>query len=670
MRDQLAEARSRIDNSGLQSDVPRSGGERVDSLDALNDMSALQEALRQSEDRFKAFFESSAFGAARAQFTTGRFLEVNETLCEMTGYSRRELLERTLLDITHPDDRPRTIKSLQEQSRNTPSFRHIEKRFLRKDGQSVWVHVAKHVVMGEQGGPESFAAVIIDVSASKKSEHLLADNLNELRLSQEVGKVRTFDWNILTNEVFWSANAEELFGLPPNGFGGSVEHWRQCVLPSDLEQLEARMADTFSHGIQDWRAEYRVVRTDGSTKWIETQAKITYDPHARPIRMFGISLDINERKEAEDALRRSETEAKARADELAAILDAVPTMTFIAHDPACQKMTSSRAAYEQLRLPPGANTSKSAPQQERPANFRPMKDGRELSPEELPVQRAAATGRAVRDCELSLVFDDGTVREIFGHAVPLMDAEGAVRGAVGAFVDITARKRVDELTIKEEIHRQLLKHEMLAREEERRRLARELHDESGQMLASLLAGLQTIERAKTLKAAKGKVAALRELTSSAIREMSRLAQDLHPIILDDLGLAVALKNYASGYSALHEIETEVSIVGLDSKRLPEIVERGLYRIVQEALTNVARHAHAKSVSLFVNVEGERLIMTIIDDGSGFDAAELQSSGHLGCQGMRERAVMLAGELTIESELGQGTRITVEVPLAGELPGSH
>jgi PAS domain S-box-containing protein len=633
-------------------------------------MPALQIALRQSEDRFKAFFESSAFGAARAQFTTGRFLEVNETLCKMTGYSRQELMERTLLDITHPDDRARTIQSLQEQSRNTPSFRHIEKRFLRKDGQSVWVHVAKHVVMGEQGDPESFAAVIIDVSASKESEHLLAANLNELKLSQEVGKVRTFDWNILTNEVFWSANAEELFGLPPNGFGGSVEHWRQCVLPSDLAQLEARMADTFSHGIQDWRAEYRVVRTDGSTKWIETQAKITYDPHGRPIRMFGISLDINERKEVDDALRRSETEAKARADELAAILDAVPTMTFIAHDPACQKMTSSRAAYEQLRLPQGANTSKSAPQQERPANFRPMKDGRELSSEELPVQRAAATGRAVRDCELSLVFDDGTVREIFGHAVPLMDAEGAVRGAVGAFVDITARKRVDELIIKEEIHRQLLKHEMLAREEERRRLARELHDESGQMLASLLAGLQTIERAKTLKAAKGKVAALRELTSSAIKEMSRLAQDLHPIVLDDLGLAVALKHYVSGYSELHGIQAELNIVGLDSRRLPQVLERGLYRIVQEALTNVARHAHANRVSLLVNVGTERLVMTIIDDGCGFAAVEPRSSGHMGCQGMRERAAMLTGELTIESELGQGTRITVAVPIAGERPGSH
>jgi len=663
MQNQPTEARPSVGAS------PRLG-EDSSTTSAVDDLRASQEALRQSEKRFTAFFESSAFGAARAEFTTGRLLEVNETFCKMTGYSRRELLERNLLDITHPDDRLRTIQSLQEQSRNTPSFRHIEKRFLRKDGQSLWVHVAKHVVMGEQGNPESFAAVIIDVSEGKKSERLLADNLNELRLSQEVGKVRTFDWNIVTNEVVWSANAEELFALPPNSFGGNVEHWRQCVLPSDLEQLEARMADTFADGIQDWRAEYRVVRADGLTKWIESQAKITYDADGRPLRMFGISLDINERKEAEEALRRSETEARARADELAAILDAVPTMTFIAHDPACLKMTSSRAAYEQLRLPPGANSSKSAPPEERPANFRPMKEGRELPPEELPVQRAASTGKAVRDCELSLVFDDGTVREIFGHAVPLMDAEGAVRGAVGAFVDITARKRVDELTIKEEIHRQLLKHEMLAREEERRRLARELHDESGQMLASLLAGLQTIERAKTLSAAKGKVAALRELTSNAIREMSRLAQDLHPIILDDLGLAVALKHYISGYSELHGIQAELNIVGLNDRRLPQVLERGLYRIVQEALTNVARHAHAKSVSILVHVGAERLVMTIIDDGCGFAAVELRSPGHLGCQGMRERAAMLAGELTIESELGRGTRITVSVPIAGDLPGSH
>jgi two-component system, cell cycle sensor histidine kinase and response regulator CckA len=155
------------------------------------------------------------------------------------------------------------------------------------------------------------------------------------------------------------------------------------------------------------------------------------------------------RREAEDLkrfsteLERSEAAARARSTELAAIMDAVPAITFIAHDPECQRMTSNRAGYELLRLPPGANTSKSAPEGERPSTYRMLKNGRELSPDELPVQMAAA-GREVQNCEYTFAFADGSSREILGNAVPLLDESGKVRGAVSAYIDITERKRAEQ----------------------------------------------------------------------------------------------------------------------------------------------------------------------------------------------------------------------------------
>jgi signal transduction histidine kinase len=142
-------------------------------------------------------------------------------------------------------------------------------------------------------------------------------------------------------------------------------------------------------------------------------------------------------------LGRSIARSSARDAELAAIMDVVPAVTFITRDPECQRMTTNRAGHDLLRLPPGTNTSKSIPENERASNYRILRDGRELSPDELPMQLAAA-GREIRDCEYTIAFDDGSSRSVFGNAVPLLDDRGEVRGAVGAFIDITERKRVEQ----------------------------------------------------------------------------------------------------------------------------------------------------------------------------------------------------------------------------------
>ena len=146
-------------------------------------------------------------------------------------------------------------------------------------------------------------------------------------------------------------------------------------------------------------------------------------------------------------MRESEAKAKARADELATVMEAVPAITFLAHDPSCRSMSCSHASRQFLRLPEGVSPSKSAPGGEKPTHFHVIKDGRELAPEELPVQMAAATGRDVRDFALTIMFNDGTARDLFGDAVPLFDESGNVRGAVGAFMDITERNRAQEALI-------------------------------------------------------------------------------------------------------------------------------------------------------------------------------------------------------------------------------
>ena len=163
-----------------------------------------------------------------------------------------------------------------------------------------------------------------------------------------------------------------------------------------------------------------------------------------PKKDFFVSIfsDITDRKLAEDALRRREAEARARAEELAILMDTVPALIFIAHDPECRRMSCSKKTYQFMHVPEWGNVSMSAPEEERPTSYRVMKDGNELTPDQLPMQ-IATTGREVHDFELTFIFNDGTSRDLLGDAVPLFDDSGKVRGSVGIFLDITEHKRLE-----------------------------------------------------------------------------------------------------------------------------------------------------------------------------------------------------------------------------------
>ena len=144
---------------------------------------------------------------------------------------------------------------------------------------------------------------------------------------------------------------------------------------------------------------------------------------------------------AEDAMRKAHSDELARATELQAIMDAVPVAMFVSHDPECRNIIGNRRAYELLRAPPGSNLSKSAPNGEKPADYRVMRDGKEIPSHELPMQKAAATGQSLYLIEFEFVLEDGSRYNMIGSAVPFLDPESRSRGSVGTFVDITERKQ-------------------------------------------------------------------------------------------------------------------------------------------------------------------------------------------------------------------------------------
>src|SRR5580692_9151969 len=175
--------------------------------------------------------------------------------------------------------------------------------------------------------------------------------------------------------------------------------------------------------------------------------------------------------------------------------------------------------------------------------------------------------------------------------------KGHALGMVITDLSQQKRKQAAEIKQVEATRRLLLEHMLSAQEEERRRIARELHDEAGQLLTSLLVGLRTLEHARNLADVKEQGNRLREIAAQTIDEVGRLARGLHPTVLDDHGLGVALTRYVSEYTKTHKITMDLTLNELDSNDVPPAIQITLYRILQEALTNVARHSGAKTVRI-------------------------------------------------------------------------
>jgi signal transduction histidine kinase len=215
------------------------------------------------------------------------------------------------------------------------------------------------------------------------------------------------------------------------------------------------------------------------------------------------------------------------------------------------------------------------------------------------------------------------------------------------------------IDLSERVARDALRRVVAGQELERQRLARELHDETGQALTSILLGLKAIEEAGNGQDVRQSVVELRKLVVGTLQDVRRLAVELRPKALDDFGLVAALQRLAETFAEQTGIRVHVE-AALGDSRLPAETETALYRIVQEALTNVIKHAQAGTVSVVLTRKGDRVVAVIEDDGRGFDPADT-SDERLGLLGMRERIALVGGQLAVESRPDKGTTIAVEVP---------
>ncbi len=222
--------------------------------------------------------------------------------------------------------------------------------------------------------------------------------------------------------------------------------------------------------------------------------------------------------------------------------------------------------------------------------------------------------------------------------------------------DLTDGKRADATRVG------LLKRLLSAEDQERRRIARELHDETGQSLTTLLVGLRAIGDITGLGEVRSMAERLRDVAAHTVDDVGRLARGLHPAVLDDKGLVAAARRHASDFAKAFGVVVDLRVHGSVPRRLAPLAQSTMYRILQEALTNVARHARAHVVGVVLKHKDAMLELVIRDDGVGFyPAAALSAASGLGLHGMQERVALLGGSVEIESRPGHGTTIRARIP---------
>lgn len=259
-----------------------------------------------------------------------------------------------------------------------------------------------------------------------------------------------------------------------------------------------------------------------------------------------------------------------------------------------------------------------------------------------------------------IVRPDGVSRDVEITSTALPDHGRTVLQMV--ITDVTQRQQQerDDKRHRSEL-RQLSANVVEAREEERRRIARELHDELGQRLSALKMGLSGLRSGGVARGAAGRVDEMLEMIDDTVAALRRIAADLRPLMLDDLGLNAAIEALAR--EASHRMDVEVAVrLGDEDPPLADGAAIAVYRMVQEALTNVGRHARATEVRIELLRQGDEIVLTVRDNGVGFAAEAQPTDGRYGLLGIRERALMLGGRLEVDNPPGGGARVTVHLPL--------
>jgi PAS domain S-box-containing protein len=292
---------------------------------------ATEDLLRGSEARFRAMFEVSSVGKIETECETGRFLAANAAMCKLVGYSEAELLATTAFDITHPDERERDRSLIRRLLVGELPVFDVEKRYIRKDGTTVWVRVTANVIRDESGRPLRSMAVIQDLTARKQAEQALQASKERLQLAMDAARLGSFRYDPLSGALSGDARVKEIFDFDAAQEEARIEELVERIHPDDVERFwTVREAALDPADPQPYANEYRIKRRDGSVRWVEVLGRAYFEgagPERRAVNFVGTVADVTERKEREEKEHLLMREINHRAKNMLSVVDAIAHQT-------------------------------------------------------------------------------------------------------------------------------------------------------------------------------------------------------------------------------------------------------------------------------------------------------------------------------------------------------
>lgn len=640
-----------------------------------------EENLRLWEERFR--LASDAGGALVYDVDlTGERPTIAHGLERISGYANEEW-DRSAdwwHSLIHPEDLPKHLKNYEDQLKTGGTYKATH-RLWHKDGTWRWVEDTGQFIKDASGTVVQLIGAVVDVTKYREAEESLRYQLQLTQNITDTAAVAIFVTDGDGNITFINAEAEKIFGYTPTELAGKSFHEQMHFQYPDgrpFPQGECEFGRVYEDGKAVRAYEGVFFRKDGSPVFA-IASNMPIMENGKCTTQVMTLQDVTERRKTEEKLRESEEKFRILSDTAPALI------WFDDADGKCRYVNQQYLDF----------TGKTLEEIEE-AGIKPC-----LNPEDsesyMAALVAARTGQKAFHHRVRIRRHDGEWRWIESHAQPLFGDDGKYLGHVGVSPDITAsveaeeglsrsreelEKRVDERTaalaeanekLKAESAKRLriekeavklLKQIVTVQEEERSRIARDLHDELGQQLTALRLKLEGAKEICNEEPVCDEIDATQAIAQRIDADVGFLAWELRPAGLAETGLPTTLNSYVKEWSRFSSIEAELHVKGFGNVRPSPEVEINLYRIVQEGLNNANKYAKAKTVSVLLEKQKYDISLIIEDDGIGFnpekDPAEKKG---LGLIGMLERVTLLGGKLEIESSPGNGTTIYVRVPAA-------